>query len=394
MTAAPVGQSRLGTLVRLAREQRGLTVEALAAWLGFRQLVRGGARLTALERHGRGSEPFLRRVAAALELDPAEVDRHLTARRDEHRRRATVEKQALAADQARHEAWLDTPVKPRVIGRLDHGEDEPVTLPWLARSVGAAEKFGRKLAARGDYAAVFVERSRREATAYLRGGLLLYRDYRYHENRRRGLWDEADGKSWSEPALAAIGTATLTHFQWRFEEQAVAGWALFPELPDRLVLRLRPTGRLWTFGASRIGPGAVPGQRVSSQAGAHALVKLTRREAVTVARTANVVGFVYGEARGTVERVVIEGTLPGETIAGFDAPVIGIWLSQLSCASYARGRPPAAGAEPVANHSGGSLFLRWLVTDNAFEAGLQRARRRRALMALAVPARPRKRKKG
>lgn len=160
--------THLARYVQRAREARGLSPQALAGLLGYRNLDKGANRVLALEREGQGSREFLARLVGALDLQQVTVD-------------ALVQIDD-ANDRMAFEDWAWAPVEPvlLVLPELDLHTGIPLP-PSARRDEGAALAFARSAA---------IERAQRAALIW---------------SRRVTHWIRADGthfRTWAVRARA------------------------------------------------------------------------------------------------------------------------------------------------------------------------------------------------
>ena len=96
--------TRLGDFIRASRIGRGLSLGRLACIIGYCNLNKGARRIACLEQTGTATPGLLVRVADALELDRARVERLAEADRRERLRE--------------WEQWLNEPTPMHLVVRL------------------------------------------------------------------------------------------------------------------------------------------------------------------------------------------------------------------------------------------------------------------------------------
>ena len=158
--------THLARYVQRAREAQGLSPQALAALLGYRNLDKGANRVLALEREGRGSRAFLALLVTALDLQQMTVD-------------ALVQIDD-ARDRIAFEDWAWAPVEPVLLVLPDSTLHTGVPLPLDAqRDEALALAFARSAA---------MERAQRAALIW---------------SRRVTHWIRADGTHFRTLAVRA-----------------------------------------------------------------------------------------------------------------------------------------------------------------------------------------------
>jgi len=149
--------SRLGAYIAQQRSARNLTPQALAAAVGYRNTAKGGNRILALERDGRGSDNLLARVTAVLDLDP------------EHVQRLAAEDRRAVEDAWRQ--WVNEPVEPELRFRPIPAVWSTAALP-VGLSRDAAIAYATAMARERGFTYVLVWSRREEIWCYPDGQTL------------------------------------------------------------------------------------------------------------------------------------------------------------------------------------------------------------------------------
>ncbi len=120
--------SHLGDLFRARRAGRGLTIGQLARLVGYTNVTRGCNRIRGFEAGGKVAPDLLSKLAEALGVTPAEIQR------------------ALGEDYRDWLAWAEEPVRPHLVVRSMACVYQRVELPDDALDPGAAGSFASRLA--------------------------------------------------------------------------------------------------------------------------------------------------------------------------------------------------------------------------------------------------------
>lgn len=165
--------THLARYVQRAREARGLSPQALAALLGYRNLDKGANRVLALEREGQGSKDFLALLVRALDLQQMTVD--------------TLVQVDDAHDRMAFEDWAWAPVEPVLLVLPESALHTGIPLPLDAQH---DEELALAFA-------------RREAVARAQRAALIW-------SRRVTHWIRADGTHFRTWAVRARANTTYT----------------------------------------------------------------------------------------------------------------------------------------------------------------------------------------
>lgn len=113
---------------RQRRLELGLSLGQLAAQCGYRNLSKGANRIASFEQTGNAHPDLLRKLSAALEIDPETV-RHLNVE-----------------DYREWEQWVDAPVKPRLVVRIYACFYNPWPVPDRIKTQHEAEEYAAEIA--------------------------------------------------------------------------------------------------------------------------------------------------------------------------------------------------------------------------------------------------------